>query len=345
MVTEFDPNAAAAPDSGIFGLSFTPEQAELVLVPVPWEATTSYGGGTAAGPAAILAASHQVDLFDQELGRLYERGIAMLESPRLIARINRKARAKAKKIIAAGGVLGESEKLQAALVKVNEWSEQVNTWVQETTAHWLARGKIVGVVGGDHSVPFGAIQAYGETGEAFGILHLDAHSDTRRAYEGFEWSHASIMENVLRKIPQVKKIVQVGIRDMCEEEMDRIRGSGDRLALYSDDRLNEARFAGQPWKTIVEEIVEELPRAVYLSFDIDGLDPALCPHTGTPVPGGLSFAEAVSLVRRVVRSGRRIIGFDLNEVAPGPEDEWDANVGARLLYKMCLWALASAHPV
>jgi agmatinase len=344
-MTDFDPNAAAAPDSGIFGLPFRPEGAELVLVPVPWEATTSYGGGTAGGPAAILSASHQVDLFDLELGRMYEHGIAMLPEPSLITRINRKARAKAKRIIEAGGVIGDSEALVRALFKVNEWSEQVNTWVRETTEHWLAQGKIVGVVGGDHSVPFGAIQAYAQKVGSFGILHLDAHSDTRRAYEGFEWSHASIMENVLRKIPQVEKIVQVGIRDMCEEEMDRIRAEGSRVALYSDDRLNEARFAGQSWNDIVRAIVDELPSRVYLSFDIDGLNPALCPHTGTPVPGGLSFPEAVSLVRRVVRSGRRIVGFDLNEVAPGPEDEWDANVGARLLYKMCLWALASAHPV
>src|SRR5262249_59464059 len=94
--------------------------------------------------------------------------------------------------------------------------------------------------------------------------------------------------------------------------------------------------------SMCEEIVRDLPERIYVSFDIDGLDPRLCPHTGTPVPGGLSFTEATYLLRLAVESGRRIVGFDLNEVAPGPDgDEWDANVGARLLYKMSAWTLAS----
>jgi agmatinase len=95
-----------------------------------------------------------------------------------------------------------------------------------------------------------------------------------------------------------------------------------------------------PWKKITEEIIEHLPGEVYISFDIDGLDPVLCPSTGTPVPGGLSFNEALHIIKTIVTSGRRIIGFDLNEVAPG-ETEWDANVGARLLYKLCGWTLHS----
>ena len=106
--------------------------------------------------------------------------------------------------------------------------------------------------------------------------------------------------------------------------------------------LARARDGGETWRQQVDRIVQELPQKVYLSWDIDGLDPTLCPHTGTPVPGGLSFHMATALVAGVVRSGRRIVGFDLVEVAPGPDgDEWDGNVGARLLYKMIGFTLLS----
>ena len=338
----FDPNAAASPESGIFGLPYTPEDAALVLVPVPWEATTSYGGGTSDGPAAILKASRQVDLYDLDGGRAYEAGIAMLEEPKNVRKWNKEARALASKIIEAGGDLTDKPKLVKALGRVNELSQEVNGWVRDTTAEWLALDKVVGIVGGDHSVPFGAIKAYGQRYESFGILHLDAHSDTRCAYEGFTFSHASIMENVLREVPQVSKLVQVGIRDFCEAEVELVRSKKERVTIWFDAQLQNLRFQGKTWLELVRNIVYELPKDVYLSFDIDGLDPTLCPHTGTPVPGGLSFAEAVALMREVVTSGRRIIGFDLNEVAPGPDgDEWDANVGARLLYKMCLFTLLS----
>ena len=111
---------------------------------------------------------------------------------------------------------------------------------------------------------------------------------------------------------------------------------------HHDARLAQARFEGEPWAAAVRRIVEPLPRDVYVSFDVDGLDPTLCPHTGTPVPGGLSFQEAAALVGGIVRSGRRIVGFDLVEVAPDPEGgEWDGNVGARLLYKLVGWMLRS----
>jgi agmatinase len=217
----------------------------------------------------------------------------------------------------------------------------MNGWVLQQTRAWLARGKIVGVVGGDHSTPFGCIQAYAEKYPGLGVLHLDAHADLRDAYEGFTWSHASIMFNVMTRVPGVKKLVQVGIRDFGEAEHDFITRSDGRVKTFYDAALKAGQFAGLPWRDEVDRIVRELPQHVYLSFDVDGLDPTLCPHTGTPVPGGLSFAQACALIEGVVRAGKRIVGFDLNEVAPGPDDEWDANVGARLLYKMIGWTLRS----
>lgn len=334
----FDPNAAALPDSGVFGLPFTPDEAKVVLVPVPFEATTSYGGGTAEGPAAILEGSKQVDLFDLDTGKPYEPGIAMLDEPQEVRAWNDEAKALAAPIIEAAGVDAD----EAALAKVNALSEKMNGWVYETTKAWLAKGKIVGVVGGDHSTPFGCIKAYAEKYPQLGVLHLDAHADLRDAYEGFEWSHASIMFNVLEHVPNVKKLVQVGIRDFGEAEYELIRGSDGRVHTFFDARLARARLDGMPWREQVDAIVAELPQHVYLSWDIDGLEPTLCPNTGTPVPGGLTFAQAVALLEGVVRAGKKIVGFDLNEVSPGAEgSEWDGNVGARLLYKMIGWTLVS----
>lgn len=344
----FDPNAAADPESGIFGLSFTPEEAALVIIPVPWDVTTSYRAGTAGAPEAVLEASHQVDLYDLDVEKPYTAGIAMLSpDSRPVAQIKREgrtARKFAEKIIATGGTPPKSKAARVAwekaLKQVNAASEKLNTMIAELTTTHLNQRKIVALLGGDHSVPFGAFQAMAvsEQGrKGYGILHIDAHSDTREAYEGFTHSHASIMNNALTQIPQIQHLVQVGIRDMCEEEMDFVRAQGKRVSFWSDLRFQRARRS-QSWDSLVAEIIAPLPKNVWISFDIDGLDPKLCPSTGTPVPGGLEYFEATSLVRALVESGRTICGFDLNEVGPA---EWDANIGARLLYKLCGFTLAS----
>lgn len=341
-MTTFNPNAAAPADSGIFGLPFDEASAALVYIPVPWEATTSYGGGTSEGPVAILEASHQVDLFDIDVLKPYEAGLFMRDESDEVREWNAEAKGLAQEIIEVGGDIAGQPKLEQALARVNDYGAKVNEWVRQQTESVLRAGKIAAVVGGDHSVPFGAFEAIGKSG-SFGILHFDAHSDTRKAYEGFTWSHASIMYNALKKIPAIEKLVQVGIRDFCEEEWDYCQSQGKRVKIFFDRDLADKKFSGQAWNKIADQIVENLPQNVWVSFDIDGLDPVLCPHTGTPVPGGLSFHEANAVLAALVRSGRKIVGFDLNEVAPHPEgqDEWDANVGARLLYKLTAWTLAS----
>jgi agmatinase len=340
----FDPNAAASPDSGIFGLSgphSAPETARVVLLAVPWEATTSYRPGTARGPAAIAAASKQVDLFDVETGRPYEAGIALLPEDARVVEWAEEARALAEPIIELGGVPAGDPRAR----RVDELSAALNEHVHATAQTWLARDKIVGLVGGDHSTPFGLIRAIAERHPGAGILHVDAHADLRPAYEGFADSHASIMYNVAERLPGVARIVQVGIRDLGEIEHDYAKLSRGRVVQFHDLELAKKRDRGASWQVICDEIVARLPKEVYLSFDIDGLDPTLCPHTGTPVPGGLGFHEVCALFRSVVEAGRMIVGFDLNEVAPGPagsgDDEWDANVGARVLYKMIGWTLRS----
>ncbi|MEY2742860.1 MAG: hypothetical protein RIS21_1231 [Planctomycetota bacterium] len=337
----FDPNKAALND-GIYGLPHGADDARVHLIPVPFEATTSYGGGTADGPAAILAASRQVDLHDVDVGDPWKAGIFMVPADRRIVALNKAAKKEAAKIIARGGEIGNSAALLKALTKVNDASEEVNGLVYGAAWEALDAGKIVGVVGGDHAVPYGNILAHAERHPGLGILHLDAHADLRVAYEGFTWSHASIMHNVMQRIPQVGRLVQVGIRDVCAQEMDDVAASKGRIVTHTDASVSDLRMRGASFASIAARIVADLPKKVYVSFDIDGLDPVNCPHTGTPVPGGLQFREAVFLIGEVVRSGRTIVGFDLNEVAPGPEgDEWDANVAARMLYKMIGFTLKS----
>jgi agmatinase len=339
----FDPNAPSVPGTGIFGLPHTEADAAVVLVPVPWEATTSYGGGTADGPRAILHASAQIDLFDLDVEKPYDAGVFMLAEPESVIGANGVAKKLAQDVITAGGA-GDDPLLLQNVARVNELSLSVNAWVRSETTRLLDAGKIVGLVGGDHSVPFGALEAIAAKHRKFGILHIDAHSDTRRAYEGFAHSHASIMFNVLEEISQVSKLVQVGIRDLCEAEFEYTKRQGDRVRTFYDREFASRRHAGEPFTKTVKDVVRELPDDVWVSFDIDGLDPRFCPHTGTPVPGGLDTSEVVAILREIVMSGRHIIGFDLNEVAPNghdENDEWDGNVGARMLYKLVAFTLAS----
>jgi agmatinase len=338
----FDPDQCPPADAGIFGLPFTSDESRLVLVPVPWDATTSYRPGTRLGPAAIRQASHQLDLYDVELGEPWRAGIAMLAAPEGVEILNGDARGDAERVIEVGGRIGRDTELSAALDRVNALGARLNDIVYRAVDAQLAHGKLVGVVGGDHSVPFGAIQRVAEANREIGILHIDAHADLRVAYEGFTWSHASIMHNVLEHVPQVKRIVQVGIRDLCKAEADRIASDTDRIATHFDMHIAARMQAGVTWSALADSIVDDLPERVYISFDIDGLQPTFCPNTGTPVPGGLDFHQACALIRKVVERGRKIVGFDLNEVAPGADgNEWDANVGARVLYKLCGWALRS----
>jgi agmatinase len=333
----FDPDAAAAPGTGVFGLPCSEDESKVVLLPVPFDATTSYRRGTANGPEAIRAASMQVDLYDRRFGRVYERGIYMQPEPEAIRQLSDRAGELAAPLIAGGGTTGDAKEDASILRQVNAACEAVNQLVFEQTMKVLDAGKVPGLIGGEHSVPFGAIRACAEHFGPIGILHIDAHMDLREAFEGFAWSHASIMHNVLKRIPQVRSVVQVGIRDFGERELEFARAEGDRVVVHFDDEWTESLGDGARLADLCKAAVGPLPERVYVSFDIDALDPSLCPHTGTPVPGGLPFNHATILLETLKLSGKRVIGFDLVEVAPGAESEpeWDANVGARVLYKLC----------
>jgi agmatinase len=340
-MVSLDPSVTASHKVGIFGIPTTVETAKVILIPVPWEVTTSYGSGTSDGPLAILEASPQIDLFDLELGKSYEQGYHLLPLPQPLMEANRALKAKAQQVREALEERGELSSAEKKLVdEVNQGCAQMSEWVYSTAQKHIAQGKMVGVIGGDHSSPEGLIRAVCEqyAGDV-GVLHIDAHADLRNAYQGFTRSHASIMFNVMHAPWKPKQLVQVGIRDFSEEEY-RLSEERKDIAVFYDGKLKQNKFKGATWASLCEIIVGQLPKKVYVSFDIDGLDRAFCPHTGTPVPGGLTFDEANFLLSQVVESGRTIVGFDLNEVAPGPDgDEWDANVGARMLYKLCGYAV------
>ena len=339
----FDPNKKISYKDGIYGLPFKKQDCKMVYIPVPWDVTTSYKSGTHKGPEAILQASEQIDFFDLDYKDPYLAGLHMLPIPTKIKTLNRTTRVKAEKIIAADEEkMKTSAALKKTLAEVDKASHEVNDWVYKNAKELLKNKQIPVVVGGDHSTPFGAIKAYAEHFEDFGILHVDAHSDTRVAYIGFEHSHASIMYNSMEKFKGVKKLVQVGIRDFCEDEYLYTKNN-PKIDVYFDAVLNRRKNSGESFKKIAEEIIGKLPKNIYLSFDIDGLEPRFCPNTGTPVPGGMDYSEFLTLIETLIDSGKKLVGFDLVEVAPSgkKDDEWDANVGMRLLYKLSAHCLYS----
>ena len=334
--SQFDVNRAGNPNNNIFGLPFEEDEAKLVILPVPWEVTVSCSAGTARAAEHIFKASLQVDIFDADTRDAWKQGFYMRHSDKKILMKSDYLRKEAElfiNYISKGEIVEKNSFMCKSMKDINEGSLFLNRWVYEQSKDLLDKGKLVALVGGDHSTPLGYFKAIAEKHGDFGILQIDAHCDLRKGYEGFTYSHASIMYNALNEIPQLQRLVQVGVRDICEEEWTYIQNSNYRVVTYFDKELKERLYEGQVWKQIADEIVNHLPDKVLISFDIDGLDPKLCPNTGTPVPGGLETEQAFYLFKRIIKSGRQLIGFDINEIGVG-ESDWDANVGARILWKL-----------
>lgn len=341
----FDATTTISAEYGIFGIPLSEADSRVILLPVPWEVTTSYGAGASFGPALIRQASEQIDLFDLELGKAYEQGYHMLPHPKEIKTLNDKMKLKAQELI--GLITDQSQdekKITQLRAEVNQASLHLNEWVYSQSLKILNQGKLLGLVGGDHSSPYGAIQAVCEKHQSdIAVLHIDAHSDTRKAYHGFTHSHASIMYNVMTAAWKPKKLVQIGIRDFCEEEYEFIKSRSD-IKTFFDIDVQRRLLGGEPWARITHDVIKVLPEKVYVSFDIDGLNPAYCPQTGTPVSGGYSPDQIYFLFNELAKAGKKIVGFDLNEVSSGgasleEADEWDGNVGARILFKLCGWSV------
>jgi agmatinase len=334
---DFDPNSVGNPNNNVFGLPFTEEDAALVILPVPWEVTVSYRSGTARAPEHICKASVQVDLMDPDMNDGWKQGFYMRDMDRKVLMKSDYLRKEAElyiNYISQGEDVDANKFMTKTLKEVNAGSIFLNNWVYEQTSQLLAAGKKVALLGGDHSTPLGFMKALAEKHGDFGILQIDSHCDLRESYENFKYSHASVMYNALAEISELKKLVQVGVRDYSPGELEFVRSNTERVKTFFDKEIKERQYEGESWKQVCEDIVNQLPQKVYISFDIDGLDPKLCPNTGTPVQGGFETEQVFFLFKKVMQSGRELIGFDLNEVGTS-SNEWDENVGARILFKLC----------
>ncbi len=329
----YDPNDVGQKNGNIFSLPHNYDDASIILLPVPWDVTVSYNDGTSMGPEAILEASTQLDFYHPSNAKIWKYGVHMLPLNMQWKKLNYETRKLAKSHISDLEHKGLKVEASPSVKLVNERCDALNKWVKEKALSTLNDRKLFGLVGGDHSCPLGLIEVLSEKHEAFGILQIDAHADLRETYENFNYSHASIFYNSLQ-FSSLKNLTQVSVRDVSPNEVELINNDS-RINCFYDWDIKQALFKGQTWDSICNKIIETLPQKVYISFDIDGLNPSFCPNAGTPVPGGLSYDEAIYLLDVLVKSGRQIIGFDLCEVGVHKSSDWDANVGARVLFNLC----------
>ena len=333
LIKKFDPNGVGQ-KGRLFGLPFDYDSSQIIVIPVPWDVTTSYKDGASKGPKNLLEVSTQIDLFMPSIKDAWKYGIYMLPIDDGWVEKNDQARNYTQHYIRflEGEGFKVSKKDEAVILKsINALSDKINHWVFAKASEALDKGKVPVVLGGDHSAPYGLIKAMTSKYLNFGVLQIDAHADLRHAYQGFNFSHASIMHNILQ-LDGVEKLVQVGIRDICEEEFDLIN-SDERIVTFFDHQLAREQFEGRTWQSQVDEIIDALPDSVYISLDVDGLAQNYCPGTGTPVPGGLSFNQLIYLFERINEAGKQIISFDVCEIS-GRQGDWDAIVGSRLLYNL-----------
>ena len=316
--------------NAIFGQTCTYDQSSLVLLGVPWEVSVSYGEGTVYGPQWIQQASSQLDFFNPQTKQdVSKQGIhfCFLES---LKKKNDETRPLALKVM--------QHKDHQYLPQVNQACENMMHFVREKTQKILDDRKLLGLIGGDHSISEGALLEMGRRYQGnFGLLHLDAHVDMRKSYQGLKHSHASVMYNVLHQDHSPRSIVQVGVRDLCEEEFQLV-SSHSQIHCFFDYEIKKQLFEGKTWSFLVHSILEKLPDQIYISLDVDALSWNYAPNTGCPVPGGLDFNHIAYLMDQIAFSKKKVIGFDVVEVSrPRSADfgEWDGNVGARLVYQLC----------
>lgn len=277
-----------------------PDDARCVVIPFGLEASVSYGSGTAKGPRAILEASHQLELFDEELWRepYKDYGIAAIKEPKIKKRVER--------------ALEQLETLVAAV---------------------LEQGRFPFVLGGEHSLTAGAIRPFAAKYPDLAVLQFDAHADLRDGYLGEHHSHAAAMRRVLDH--EHVSLVAVGIRAISSAEVAFLEQNRHRIHMH---------FAKDQGRWDIEEIVAPLKgRPVYVTFDIDGLDGAVMPATGTPAPGGMSYLKALAILKRAAEVST-IVGADLVELAPIPGLHVCDYTAAHLAYKMMSYALSGSGP-
>jgi len=280
---------------GIPAPYFDYEKARVCILPAPYEGTVTYGRGTSGGPGAILKASLNMELWDEEMeANIFEIGIHTLSPlekcptpPEMLERV-----------YSSAGIL-------------------------------VREGKFVVLLGGEHSLTQGVVRAYYEKHPLLSVLQIDAHTDLREEYDSSPLSHACAMKWIYDSgIP----LVQVGIRSTSEEER----------AAYEKNRSNiflASQIVNDPSGKWMDEVVLRLSDMVYISLDVDGLDPSIMPSTGTPEPGGLGWYQVLALLRKVA-SRKKIVGFDMVELAPEERNPAPDYLCARLLYKLLGYVFA-----
>lgn len=340
-MSDFNPDKNYSFSGGIFGLPNTYKDANLIIISVPWEVTCSYKDGTASAPDAIYKASYQIDLLDNDLGQEWQKGIFMLAAPEWLYDSNSVQRRHALQIINHFEHDDEmSERQNKILNEINNSCKEMNAYVSEKSKKIHSDGKISALLGGDHSTAYQHIKEVAAKENNITVIQIDAHADLRKSYMGFEHSHASVMRQVAENVQGISKIIQLGIRDYCQEEADFMSTSPLFTTHFMSD-IRQYLFEGNSLNTYYNKVIDSLEEKIYISVDIDGLNPSLCPNTGTPVPGGFEFYEIIQFFKMILASGKKIVGFDLCEVGYGNGTNWDANVGSRLLYQLCIHALKS----
>ena len=260
------------------------ETAKIVILPVPYDGTSTWGKGADNGPAAIIEASANMELYDIETdSEVYKQNIFTT-----------------KPVIENGAPEKMVKKVKAA------------------ASEFLSQGKFIVILGGEHSITAGAVQAYAEKFKNLSVLQLDAHSDLRPEYQGSKYNHASVMSRVRELCP----IAQVGIRSLDITEKPFI----DKTRVF----LAEEIYNKTSWQN---QAINKLTDKVYITIDLDVFDPAIMPSTGTPEPGGLGWYQVLEFLKKVI-SKKELAGFDVVELCPNKNDRSSDFLAAKLIYKL-----------
>ncbi|MGI6320827.1 MAG: agmatinase [Bacteroidales bacterium] len=260
------------------------ENAQIVILPVPYDGTSTFVKGADKGPQAIIDASDSIEMWDIETQtEVYKKGINT-----------------------------------ATAVLENESPEMMVEAVYNRVLAFLQDGKFVVTIGGEHSVSCGSIKAYSEKYSNFSVLQIDAHADLREEYMGSKFNHACVM----KRAKDWAKIIQVGIRSVSADEKDFIEK--ERM-FYAHEILQNNKW--------INKAIGELTENVYLTIDLDGFDPSFLPSTGTPEPGGMNWWQVIELIENLVRK-RNLVGFDIVELCPNPNEKSSDVTAAKLLYRI-----------
>lgn len=260
------------------------EKAKVVLIPVPYDGTSTWGKGSDQGPEAFLKASENMELYDIETDtEVYQQGVFLAD-------------------------FVEEDSSPEAMVKA----------VHKTTKEYIKRNKFVTIFGGEHSISIGTIRAFNECFDNLTVLHIDAHADLRKSYDGTQFNHAC----AVHEASQTTNLIQVGIRSMDAIEktfMD------EEKTFFAHDMVTD-----EYW---MDKAIELMTDNVFITFDLDALDPSIMPSTGTPEPGGLLYYETLDFLKQVFAE-RNVVGFDIVELCPNKNDKSSDFLAAKLYYKM-----------